>query len=709
MSSTPTAAPSARPRLGRILAWFVLPLFFIVGFPLAYVSALHNPTPHNFPIAVVGPESVTAPIAKSLDKGDDFTITQSAASADARSSVENRDVVGSILISVDSSSADAQQQAKMTVTTYIASGEGRGAASTVQTVGQNVATQLGVTTKVVDVAPLAAKDPLGTNLFYLLIFSSIGGYLVIITISEVWGKSGRARLIGAAITAVVTPPVVFALSSIVVGGYGADAGTIAKLLAVDALYVFTAALASIIAEQLIGPAITMGVILVVVLLNFPSSGGGSPASMLPPFWQGIHDFWFGAGAFESFRSIIYFDGAGAMRWVLQLAAWAFGLLVIIGGIELGRAIRALRHDVRHLAGGGVHEAAHPAAVSRGLPVKTRIVAVIALPAFFITSFVFAYLTALHAPNPNDMHVVVAGDQQVTSQIVAGVKDRADGAFDLTTTTSTTQARSAVEDRSATGAVVIDGTKVTTYVAGGGGRLAASAVESLAGQIATQLDGAVTTVDVAPAYSKDATGTGLFYLLIICTVGGYLTINALWQTFPRARLRVQLALAAGAAIIVPSIVIPLEGLFVGVYGATAGSAWALWGIAALYTFTVGMLATLLTRLLKTASTFGVTVFLLALNFPSSGGAVPASMLPGFWQWVHSFWFGSAGLEAMRGVIYFDGAQVGSHLLTLGIWAAGATAAVLLVRLLQLRKHLPKEPTGDERELVLPGAEAAAASL
>ncbi|GAB92668.1 ABC transporter permease [Gordonia rhizosphera] len=698
---------SDRPRLGRILAWFALPLFFVVGFPLAYVSALHDPTPHNLALTVVGPDAVVTPIVDGLDTGDEFRVTQSSSTPDAERSVKNRDAAGGILVTVDMQ-APSRGESVPSVTAYVASAEGRATVSVVQTVADNLARQLGTTARTVDVAPLADEDPLGTNLFYFLIFCSIGGYLVIITLSEVWGPSLRARLVGGVVAAIVTPPVVFWLSAIVVGDYGADAGTIARLLAAASVYVFVCALAAILAEQIIGPAITIGVIALVVFMNFPSSGGATPASLLPAFWQSVHGVWFGAGAMESFRSIIYFDGAHSYRWLLQLTAWVFALFVIVSLVHLARTTGHLRRAIDALREGKPVDD-ETKDTPRPLPVGIRIVGAVALPLFFIICFVFSYLTAFHAPTPNHMPITIAGPEQVTSPIVAGVDSRSPGSFDFTTTRDPTAARQAVEDRSSSGALVVSGNEVITYVASGGGRIAVPAVESLGSQVAESIGGTAEVVDVAPLAPKDATGTGLFYLLIVCSVGGYLTINALWQTFPLARLRVQLALSVGVALIAPTMAIPVESLFVGFYDASVGQMLGVWGVAFLYTYIAAMLATLLTRLFKTASTFGVTVFLLALNFPSAGGAIPASMLPGFWQGVHSVWFGAAALEAMRSIVYFDGAALGGWLVRLAIWAVVVTVVVLGVRLVQERKHFPAEPTGHERELTVPGVEAAAGSL
>lgn len=58
-SPEPKAAPapqmsSAMKRSNLIFA-LALPIFFAVMFPLCYISALHQPTPHDLPVAVAGP------------------------------------------------------------------------------------------------------------------------------------------------------------------------------------------------------------------------------------------------------------------------------------------------------------------------------------------------------------------------------------------------------------------------------------------------------------------------------------------------------------------------------------------------------------------------------------------------------------------------------------------------------------------------------
>lgn len=80
--------------------------------------------------------------------------------------------------------------------------------------------------------------------------------------------------------------------------------------------------------------------------------------------------------------------------------------------------------------------------------KTRIIAVVMMPLFFIITFSLCYLSALHAPAPHDFPLTVAGSASVSKQIAAKVDDRAEGAFEITRTTSTAAATQDVADRDA---------------------------------------------------------------------------------------------------------------------------------------------------------------------------------------------------------------------------------------------------------------------
>lgn len=344
----------------RIATAFLLPLFFVIFFPIAYVSAIHAPSPHHMDVAVVGPTQVVSKIATGLEKSGDFRVTQTDETSQARKLVHDRKVAGSILITVQpatssgsaaASSGSAADATTFTVQTYVASGGGRSAASVIESVSGNVAKQLGTTAKTTDVAPLVAADELGTNLFYLLIYTSIGAYLSIIVLTQVLPQARlRVRYLVATIAGVVAPLFVFGLSAIFVGDYNASFGTIAALIGVDVIYAFTVAALAIFVQQFLGTAATFGVMAFIVFLNFPSAGGAVPEGLLPPFWQFIHSFYFGAGALESFRSLIYFGGSGLGRWLVQLAIWPMALIVLtnlVNSIKKERRLKGVIADLKH--------------------------------------------------------------------------------------------------------------------------------------------------------------------------------------------------------------------------------------------------------------------------------------------------------------------------------------------------------------------------
>lgn len=326
---------------------------------------------------------------------------------------------------------------------------------------------------------------------------------------------------------------------------------------------------------------------------------------------------------------------------------------------------------------------------------TQIVAVVLLPLFLMTGFTIAYNSAQHAPVPHDMALTIAGPTATTRAIADAIEQKAAGAFDITQTTSAAKAQQAVENRDAVGAVVIEGTHVTTIVASAAGRIAVGPIQQVGQQVATRLGGTATVKDVAPVDSEDTSGTALFYFLIMCTVGGYLSITVITQVIRKPRARTMVATAAGAAILSPIIGYAMLSLFVGDLGAGFGPIAGVIGVGMIYTFAVGLIATFLTQALGQGAIFAVLILLMFLNFPSTGGSAPESMLPGFWQFIHNTWIGSGAFESMRSISYFGGHQFGRWFGQLAIWAGVALAATLAISVAQHRRRATADnPENDE---------------
>lgn len=323
--------------------------------------------------------------------------------------------------------------------------------------------------------------------------------------------------------------------------------------------------------------------------------------------------------------------------------------------------------------------------AKPMPLVARIITVAALPLFFVVAFVLCYVSALHAPAPHNFPLAISGSTAQTAELETALTERAGkDAFALTRMSSPGEARAAVTGREALGAIIVEHDRVNTIIASSGGVSAASLVKGVGVQVAVSLDLPNTVTDVAVPRPGDPTGTGLFFLFVVCTVGAYLSITALSQVHPRARTRTQLLLAAGAAVLAPLIGIGIESIFIDSTTTELSTLGALYAVAVLYTFTVGILSSLFVKLLGQAGAFAGVLVLLAINLPSSGGASPAAMLPGFWQGVHDVWIGAGGLEAMRSILAFDGAQVGRWIVQLTIWTIVSLVLLIVVSAAKRRR-------------------------
>src|SRR3954447_22075475 len=67
-------------------------LVLMLAFAFSYVGAFHDPTPHNAPVAVVGPAAVAAQL-DSLPR-DPLDARQASSRTDALSQIDDREVYG---------------------------------------------------------------------------------------------------------------------------------------------------------------------------------------------------------------------------------------------------------------------------------------------------------------------------------------------------------------------------------------------------------------------------------------------------------------------------------------------------------------------------------------------------------------------------------------------------------------------------------------
>ena len=315
-------------------------LVLMLAFAFSYVGAFHDPTPHNVPVAVVGPPAVTS----QLDAlpGDPLDARQASSRADALSQIDDREVYGAY---------DAG-----TNRLFVASAANRATAiALAATFNRVAAAKGGPAVRVTDVKPLPPKDPNGTAAFYAVIAWVFGGYIGSTLIGLLGSPRSRSRQRAAArLGAFAGFGIVGGILSVVMlrACFDVFSGHVIALCAIAALTLFASGAATGGIQAAAGPAGTGLVILVFVILGNAASGGPFARPLLPGLWRTIGGVLPPGASVDLARSALFFDGARVAGPILVLVGWtALGtaLAVAFGG----RIVDPVDIEARAAAGAAV--------------------------------------------------------------------------------------------------------------------------------------------------------------------------------------------------------------------------------------------------------------------------------------------------------------------------------------------------------------------
>jgi hypothetical protein len=285
-------------------------LVLTLAFAFSYVGAFHDPTPHQVPVAVVGPPAVAA----KLDRlpGDPLDARQASSRADALSRIDDRDVYGAF-------DAPANRL-------FVASAANRATAVALETTfDRAAAAQGGPAVRVTDVKPLPPKDPNGTAAFYAVIAWVFGGYIASTLIGLIGSpRDPSTRRAAARLGSFAVFSIVAGVLSVVMlrASFDVFSGHVVALCAIAALTVFASGAATAGIQAALGPAGTGLVILVFVILGNAASGGPFARPLLPGFWSTIGGVLPPGASVDLARAALFFDGARITGPILVLVAWA---------------------------------------------------------------------------------------------------------------------------------------------------------------------------------------------------------------------------------------------------------------------------------------------------------------------------------------------------------------------------------------------------
>ena len=308
------------------------------------------------------------------------------------------------------------------------------------------------------------------------------------------------------------------------------------------------------------------------------------------------------------------------------------------------------------------------------PALRLLTALVGVPALLII-MLLCFLTPSLNSGAKDLPLAIAGPPQVTGQITGALEARAPGSFETTTYEQADQARQAVKERQAVGAIAVGAKGVTVVTASGAGT---PYVQLLKG-IGTGLEATgqhVNYEDAAPMTSKDPTGVTIASLALPLALGGNVSavlLITLLKKSPRLRMlgAVLMSLTSGLAITAL-----LQFGFHTIDGGFWMTAGALsLGIAAISLTIIGA------KDLFGYAGLGLAGFLLLfISNPLSGIATGPQWLPAPWGEIGQLMpIGAAG-TAMRSAVFFNGAGASQAVIVLTCWAlAGLAMSVLGIQL------------------------------
>jgi hypothetical protein len=300
----------AAPTPKAVAAVLFAALLLTLAFAFSYVGAFHDPTPHQVPLAVVGPPEVATQL--NGVPGDPLDARSVSSRADALSQIDDREVYGAY-------EADTNRL-------FVASAANRATAIALEATFKRIAAaQNQPAPRVTDAKPLPPKDPNGTAMFYAVIAWVFGGYIASTLIGLIGSpRSSSTQRAAARLGALAGFSIVAGILSVVIlrASFDVFAGHVVALSAIATLTVFASGAATAGIQSAIGEAGTALIILAFVILGNAASGGPFARPLLPGFWSTIGGLLPPGASVDLARSALFFDGARIVGPTLVLVGWA---------------------------------------------------------------------------------------------------------------------------------------------------------------------------------------------------------------------------------------------------------------------------------------------------------------------------------------------------------------------------------------------------
>ncbi|GGD70551.1 ABC transporter permease [Microbacterium murale] len=343
--NVPSLHGGARPKnnFWRYASLIFFPLAMVTMMISLMLGAMHQPTPKDMPVAVVGStieqaEQTITGLEENMDGLFEFTAYSTDAASDVQVMIEDRDLVAALVLPSQSSPEF----------TLLANQAG---SSSAYQVAVRVFTQIAdaqqMPLKIDDVAPLPDRDSQGIVTMYLAMGWILAGFMVVVVGANAAPATRPLRRM-LPLTAVYAPfmsAVIWLIAGPITGSVD---GQFWPLFGAGAVAIFCVAMFAMIFERLIGMLAVIPAVGILMFLGVPASNGAFSMYMAPEWFRALHDILPFPAAVEAARSILYFDGDVVAHNLQVLGLWGLVSLAIVFVIDSLKTVRT-RHDFGDLA------------------------------------------------------------------------------------------------------------------------------------------------------------------------------------------------------------------------------------------------------------------------------------------------------------------------------------------------------------------------
>jgi nucleotide-binding universal stress UspA family protein len=304
-----------RAHVGFILANAAFAAIFVA----LVLGAFHAPAPHNVPVGIVAPASVTGQVEDALDRGSQnaFDLQAYPSESGARTAISRHDIDGALVVS------------GRNLRLLIAQAGGTGPAQALTRTFTALAARTGQPLTVTDVVAPLPGDTEALSPFFVILGVLIPSVAAGSTSALAFRRARPAWCVAAPAAVAVAIGVIAAGIADGVAGLG-NYAVIAGIVALFSLAISapTAALGRI------WPPLGAVAVLIFIVLGIPASGGpGNLGSFGPAFLRILHPALPLGAAADAMRGAVYFHGYGTATPVSVLAYWAaagiIGLTLVV--------------------------------------------------------------------------------------------------------------------------------------------------------------------------------------------------------------------------------------------------------------------------------------------------------------------------------------------------------------------------------------------